>query len=498
MEIICPRVIFLITLLISFLINSSCSDDEVPRVGIIGAGIGGTSAAFFLQQLFGGKVKIDIFEKQHVGGRLAAVKVGEEEFNAGGTIIHPANLYMLNFTEMLGLKRDTNPEAGRLGLYDGNEIVFSTSAYSPITLAKLFWRYGMDIYNIRSWVQENILNCMTRLYKFQATGHAFSTVEDLLNAMCPHLVQYGKTSIKELLKKDGFSDRFIEEFVMGALRVNYGQTTSVHGLVGSVSMAGVEPGLWNVVGGNQKVPQGLLGKSGANLIRGKVTSVSLSSDGSPPVYQIDYLPQKSSKNGDDLESKEYDIVILATPFYKALSDISFVDFQTSIDPVDNDFHLTVATFMQGLPNASYFNVDSLDDLPSTILTTKENIFFNSLTKMKPVNDKSKPSEKPVYRMFTNHVPNVDELKQLVPEWSDLRVVNWMAYPEYSSTVNLPSFTLHDQMYHINAIEMAASAMEMSVVGAKNVALLAYYRYFGHYDKIDEMLSGETATDRSDL
>lgn len=39
---------------------------------------------------------------------------------------------------------------------------------------------------------------------------------------------------------------------------------------GAVSIAGVEPGLWNVVGGNQKVPQGLLGKSGANLIRGKV------------------------------------------------------------------------------------------------------------------------------------------------------------------------------------------------------------------------------------
>jgi len=40
---------------------------------------------------------------------------------------------------------------------------------------------------------------------------------------------------------------------------------------GAVSMAGVEPGLWNVVGGNHQVPLGLVKESGANLIRGKVS-----------------------------------------------------------------------------------------------------------------------------------------------------------------------------------------------------------------------------------
>lgn len=45
--------------------------------------------------------------------------------------------------------------------------------------------------------------------------------------------------------------------------------------IGAVSMAGVEPGLWNVVGGNHQVPMGLLWESGANLVRGKVKSSSL-------------------------------------------------------------------------------------------------------------------------------------------------------------------------------------------------------------------------------
>ncbi|WAR01820.1 PCYOX-like protein [Mya arenaria] len=136
--------------------------EEIARVGIIGAGIGGTSAAYFLRDLFGDKVLIDIFEKQHVGGRLAPVTIGGHNYNAGGTIIHPANLYMLNFTDILGLECDAHPEPGRLGIWNGEEVMFSTSDYLPVTLAKMFWRYGMDAYNIKNWVQENTLACMTK------------------------------------------------------------------------------------------------------------------------------------------------------------------------------------------------------------------------------------------------------------------------------------------------------------------------------------------------
>lgn len=457
--------------------------DEKPRVGIVGAGIGGTSVAFFLRELFGENVDIDVFEKQHVGGRLAPVTISEQNYNAGGTIIHPGNMYMVNFTNLLGLERDDKAEAGRLGIFDGNDIVFSTSDYTPVTIAKLFWRYGMDAYNIKTWVQNKILKQMNRLYELQKSGHAFSTVEDLLNAMDPDLVSYTKKSVRQLFKDEGFSDRFIDDFVMGAMRLNYGQTPDIHGLVGAVSMAGVEPGLWNVVGGNQLVPMGLLKKSGANLIRGKVTGISLSSESSPPVYELDYLPDKTA-DGAETKSKEYDIVILATPFYQGMTDIKFEDFQNTVTPVKNDFHLTVATFMEGQPNPSYFGVDSIENIPTTIFTTNESLFFNSFSKQKPVSGKM--VEKPVYRVFSNKVPNVNQLKTILPEWSDLRVINWMAYPEYPSSVQLPSFTLHEQLYHLNAIEMAASAMEMSAVAAKNVALLAYYRYTGQYDKIDEV------------
>lgn len=74
---------------------------------MVGAGIGGTAAAYFLRQEFGTGVRIDVFEPGIVGGRLATVKIGEEEYETGGSILHPLNLHMKNFIDRLG----KNPSA---------------------------------------------------------------------------------------------------------------------------------------------------------------------------------------------------------------------------------------------------------------------------------------------------------------------------------------------------------------------------------------------------
>lgn len=69
---------------------------------MVGAGIGGASAAFYLRQEFGAGVKIDVFEPGAVGGRLATVKIGDYEYETGGAVIHPLNLHMKHFMEKLG------------------------------------------------------------------------------------------------------------------------------------------------------------------------------------------------------------------------------------------------------------------------------------------------------------------------------------------------------------------------------------------------------------
>lgn len=71
-------------------------------LAIVGAGIGGTSCAYFLHELFGDNVEIDIYEKSTVGGRLATVRYNSEEYETGGAIIHERNKYMGSFVDKFG------------------------------------------------------------------------------------------------------------------------------------------------------------------------------------------------------------------------------------------------------------------------------------------------------------------------------------------------------------------------------------------------------------
>ena len=51
-------------------------------------------------------------------------------------------------------------------------------------------------------------------------------------------------------------------------------------------------------------------------------------------------------------------------------------------------------------------------------------------------------------------------------------VPWLAYPEYTTSDDFSSFELSPGLYYLNRMEWAASAMEMSVISAKNVAKMA--------------------------
>ena len=60
------------------------------------------------------------------------------------------------------------------------------------------------------------------------------------------------------------------------------------------------------------------------------------------------------------------------------------------------------------------------------------------------------------------------------------MIDWLAYPKYSpkERPKLGSFVLSPQLYHVNAVEQSASAMEMSAIAAKNVANIAYADWTG--------------------
>lgn len=69
---------------------------------VVGAGIGGAAVTHFLQQHFGPRVQIDVFEKGTVGGRLATISVNKQHYESGAASFHSLSLHMQDFLKHLG------------------------------------------------------------------------------------------------------------------------------------------------------------------------------------------------------------------------------------------------------------------------------------------------------------------------------------------------------------------------------------------------------------
>ncbi|XP_005285278.1 prenylcysteine oxidase 1 isoform X1 [Chrysemys picta bellii] len=459
------------------------------KIAVIGAGIGGTSAAYFLRQKFGKEVQIDVFERGMVGGRLATINVEGKDYEAGGSIIHPLNLHMKHFVKELGLSVPENRH-GLLGIYNGDEFVFEESSWYIINILKLLWHYGFNPLRMNMWV-EDILDKFMRIYRYQSHDYSFSSTEGLLHALGGNdFIQMLNRTIDETMQKAGFSQKFIYEVVTPIMRINYGQGANINGFVGVVSLAGADSGLWSVKGGNKLVCTGLLYASKAQLISGTVISIEertrpKRTGSTVKLYEVSY--NSASGSATDM----YDIVLIATPLNRKMSNITFRNFNPPLAQFSDHYHEMVATFVHGRINASFFGYKdpSRFHLADIVTTENPNLFINSIGVVSPVQNTHEEVKQPmgpaVWKVFSKEPLTKEQMNLLFSSYDSVKEKKWLAYPHYSLPKKCPPIILHDRIYYLNGIEWAASAMEMSAVAAKNAALLSYHRWYGNVDMIDQ-------------
>ncbi|XP_045405754.1 prenylcysteine oxidase-like [Lemur catta] len=471
-----------------------CPGNAEPRsppdkIAIIGAGIGGTSAAYILRQKFGKDVKIDVFEREEVGGRLATMTVQGQDYEAGGSIIHPLNLHMKRFVKDLGLS--TLPVSGGLvGVYDGETLVFEESSWFIINMIKLIWRYGFQSFRMHMWV-EDVLGKFMRIYRYQSHEYAFSSVEKLLHAIGgDEFLGLLNRTLLETLQKAGFSEKFLDEMVAPVMRIHFGQSVGVNAFVGAVSLSAGDPGLWAVEGGNKLVCSGLLQASKSNLISGSVMYIEektrTKQTGNPTkMYEVVY------QIGSETRSDFYDIVLVATPLNRKMSNITFLNFNPPIEEFHQKYEHIVATLVKGELNSSVFGSRAIDNFGlGTVLTTdNSDSFVNSLGISSPVRKEEnlQPSADGTYvwKMFSPETLTKAQILKLFLSYDYAVKKPWLAYPHYEPPEKCPSIILHDRLYYLNGMECVASAMEMGATAGYNAALLAYHRWNGHTDMIDQ-------------
>ncbi|XP_027334694.1 farnesylcysteine lyase isoform X2 [Abrus precatorius] len=419
-----PILLFLLTFLALARAQQS-SDDPPPHtatVCIVGAGIGGSSVAHFLRKYSPDSTpatKIRVFERNGVvGGRIGTVTVAGETFEAGASILHPKNLYAVDYVKLLNLKvKLPRSESLSFGIWNGNKFVFKTVKIS----------------------------CNLPIIDELLKPPFVNTLVSLVNSVFM-FVRYGFSLLK------------MQNFVEVITRINYGQSVSMSGLAGAVSLAGSGDGLWSIEGGNWQMVAGLINQSDVSLhLHEEIKSVTDLGD---------YYELNSIKGN----SYTCEVAVVATP----LDELN-IQFVPPISIPERKLQHTHATFVRGLLNPVYFGLKAATKIPDLVGTLEDpNLPFSSISVLKKHNEKES-----TYKIFSRQPMEDTLLDSIFRVRKETIRINWAAYPHYHAPEVFAPFILDGRhLYYVNAFENAASTMETSAVAAENIARLILSRYFG--------------------
>ena len=197
------------------------------------------------------------------------------------------------------------------------------------------------------------------------------------------------------------------------------------------------------------------------------------------------------QTGSETHSDFYDIVLVATPLNRKMSNITFLNFDPPIEEFHQYYEPLVTTLIKGQLNSTVFTSRALDEFDlGTILTTDNpDLFINSIGFVSSVEENNNPQPKVdrahVWKIFSAGPLTKEQILKLFVSYDYAVKRSWLAYPHYTPPEKCPSIILHDRLYYLNGMEVAASAMEMSAVAGYNAALLAYHRWNGHTHMIDQ-------------
>ncbi|KYN10721.1 PREDICTED: prenylcysteine oxidase-like [Trachymyrmex cornetzi] len=439
---------------------------HAPRVAIIGGGIGGASASHFLTKLLKESVEIDLYEAKTIGGRLATIKIDKDEVEAGGSIIHSMNMYMQRFVKLLGLEKSPSSDE-TFGIWNGDEFVFIASNWSIVSLIKLFYRYGFQLYTLKSFVS-NMIEDFVKIYDLQDAGQSFANVTALLSAMNKDFPKLLKTSMKEYLLHKGCTEKMINELVQVATVVNYGQEVDIQSFVGSIAVAGMDGDLWSIKDGNKGVPEHLIYRNKkVNVVPSRVTKIrNLTNNHDVSQYEVTYI----NKGSTDPMTSNYDIVIIAAPLTSDQEfQIEFIGFPGNL-MFPGKYQTTYATFIKANLKPKYFGLQ--EPLDGILSCNPNKTTISSVGKVNSV-DGSIRKDPQVWKVFSRKPLETSLVHDMFSKIIEKKEIAWKAYPRYSTKMNFDNFKLHDALYHVNAFEWAGSSMEMSAIAGRNVAILAY-------------------------
>ncbi|KAL0580679.1 hypothetical protein V5O48_001320 [Marasmius crinis-equi] len=452
-------------------------DPSTPRIAIIGAGAGGSSAAFWIakaKERFGVDVEVDVYEKNsYIGGRSTTVQPYDDPsldpVELGGSIFVRANKNLWRATQEFNLTLNSfKDEGGDTGFWDGEKLLITASPNYRWRWLVGYVEDGLEIWN--HLTKANGVD--VSLHTPHSDHYVKSMIQDYLNLYSPDAPKWDNittlattlgfldmtsSSTADFFQSNGVSAQFVNEVVEAATRVNYGQNVDkIHALEGACSLAAT--GAAQVKGGNWQIFQNFLNYSQATVfLNTKVTSIT----------------SKSSSwiVNSDKGSKRYRGVILAAPLHQTGIDLpSSIVSQVPEQPYVH-LHVTLLSTTATSVDPAYLSLSPASKVPPTLLTTYQGARtggkapeFNSISYHRKINDnewnvkifsEEKISDKWLNTTFGGQVGWVHRKE-------------WDAYPKLPPTTDFPPVKLDNGFYYVNAFEPFISTMETETVASRNV------------------------------
>ncbi|GAA5901766.1 uncharacterized protein JCM6883_000388 [Sporobolomyces salmoneus] len=496
-------------------------DQEGPRIAIIGAGAGGSSAAYFLRHFSALtsrnlSTQVTIYESSdYVGGRSTVSwpwlndpyspppysGFEEEEevepIELGASIFVSVNKNLEKAVRIFGLNTtDYDGEDGETGIWDGEKFVFKEKGNGNWwTKAKLLWRYGRSPFKVKDLVKACVESFTTLYTRPFITSPSFPFTSYLNFSASLSLLSPASSTGSDFFGEQSISPLFTSELISAATQVNYGTPIDqIHGLGALVSLAA--NGAKSVVGGNRKIFEEFVGRSQAKLkLKTKVKEiVKLSEEGEKRSKWV-----VRTETGQD--GGVYDAVILAAPFHQ--SSISIPHLSTSSIPPPQPYvslHVTLVLTNASTPLSSYFSLSPKSTVPNTIFSTfstssSSKPRFNSLNYLKRLPSTISAKFDPcngeravvhVVKLFSKEELSEVELEGIFGKDNVLKKVEkvWNSYPRLdliTSGKELAGIRLDEDggLYYVNGMERLISTMETETVSAYNVVSLVMKDLFGY-------------------
>jgi predicted NAD/FAD-dependent oxidoreductase len=411
------------------------------NLAIIGAGIGGCSAAYFAHKYLPDS-KVTVYEREdRVGGRVFTFNTKKMRNEIGASFFHPINRTVCGIVKEMNLNVTKFEEPMDIAVFDGTEIVFQSGQSKFFMMLKLLTKYKLNVLKILLSLRE-AEGKIEKWYEKESPVEFWELFESV------DLDEWYRMPFDQILAEMGVDKNFVDEMVTPITRIIYSQNAELGGFAGLTSLLGVYgESMYSLEDGNDVLPKKLLEASNSKLKLGcKVESV-----------------EKTSKGSFRVSSKEnasvFDGVIVAAPL--EVADISF-DGVANQEKQAREYQKIYIKIMQGTVDSRYFNLDASSKLPSIILTSKD---ADPITRFS-INE-SAGDESWVTVTSTEPIGN-SLLDELFRNGRTILDHTWKAaYPVFKPIPKIPSTCLDKGLIYLNVMESAASSLESSAFAALN-------------------------------